>query len=104
MTTEPLGGGYCRVLCCLLQKNDSLRAYCVVQKGRCKLRSDLGQTLLGEFRVGFQATLRDIHTVVFFLFSNPDTDDGFQGDPDDQAGYEYPDEDGQGADDLARER
>src|SRR5690554_1584753 len=53
--------------------------------------------------IGFHSTLGVIHTFVLVLFGDPDTHDRLEDAPDNQAGHEDPDKDGDGADDLATE-
>src|SRR6056297_2648599 len=53
-----------------------------------------------KLRIGFHAALGQIHTFVLVFFRDSDAHDGFQDAPDNQAGNEYPDEDGEHADQL----
>ena len=72
---------------------------CCVTRVACCVR----YLTLHEFRVGFHTAVCDIHAFVLFLFADTDAHDRFQDAPHDQAGNEYPDEDGSGTDQLTRE-
>src|SRR5690554_2268998 len=48
-----------------------------------------------KFWVGFHAALGHINTLVFFFLANTNGHGHFEGTPDNQAGNEYPHEDGQ---------
>jgi hypothetical protein len=44
----------------------------------------------GEFRIGLQAALSDIHAFIFLFFGYTNPDGNFEEEPDQQTGGKYP--------------
>ncbi len=57
----------------------------------------------GELGIGLQATLADIYALIFFFFRDANPDDCAQGEPDHEAGAEYPGKDCGYANQLAHQ-